>query len=382
MKKLTKKEFIEKAKKVHGEKYDYSKTEYINSRTKVCIICPEHGEFWQTPNSHLSGDGCKKCSNEKKSKCKSKKTNDFIKEAREIHGNKYDYSKVEYINTHTKVCIICPEHGEFWQTPSHHLGGHECKKCSDIKKGKKIYNKEYFITKSNEVHNNKYDYSKVVYKDNYTKVCITCKIHGDFFQAPYMHIFGQGCPKCGNYMKNKDRTKNVEDFIKDAKKVHGEKYDYSKVKYVNNHTKVCIICPEHGEFWQTPNRHLSNNGCPVCRESKSEKEIENMLNINGIIHERWKKFDWLGKQSIDFYIPSVNIGIECQGIQHFFSSKNKKSFYTVEKINEIQKRDSIKKELCEKNGIKLLYYSNFVIDFPYDVITDKNKLLKIIKDYV
>ena len=155
-----------------------------------------------------------------------------------------------------------------------------------------------------------------------------------------------------------------------------------KVKYVNNHTKVCIICPEHGEFWQTPNRHLSNNGCPVCRESKSEKEIENMLNINGIIHERWKKFDWLGKQSIDFYIPSVNIGIECQGIQHFFSSKNKKSFYTVEKINEIQKRDSIKKELCEKNGIKLLYYSNFVIDFPYDVITDKNKLLKIIKDYV
>ena len=113
MRKLTTYEFIEKAKKVHGDKYDYSKVEYVNSRTKICIICPQHGEFWQTPNAHLMKEGCPKCKGENVSKVNRRTTNEFIEKAKKVHGDKYDYSKVDYKNNSTKVCIICPIHGEF-----------------------------------------------------------------------------------------------------------------------------------------------------------------------------------------------------------------------------------------------------------------------------
>ena len=124
-KKKTKEEFIAKAKLVHGDKYDYSKVEYVGALTKVCIICPKHGEFCQEANSHLRGQGCPKCKYEKQT-CT---TDEFIAKAKKIHGDKYDYSKVEYVNDRTKVCIICPKHGEFWQTPNHHLSGCGCPKC-------------------------------------------------------------------------------------------------------------------------------------------------------------------------------------------------------------------------------------------------------------
>ena len=127
MKKLTTEEFIEKARKIHGGKYDYSKVEYINNRTKVHIICPEHGEFWQRAKEHLRGKGCKICGGNAKLT-----TEEFIEKAREIHSGKYDYSKVEYDGMEKKVCIICPEHGEFWQTPHNHLK-YGCFKCKPSK---------------------------------------------------------------------------------------------------------------------------------------------------------------------------------------------------------------------------------------------------------
>lgn len=127
--KTTQEEFISKAREVHGDKYDYSKVEYKGNKNKVCIICPEHGEFWQLPSSHLKGAGCPNCSGNKKYT-----TKEFIEKARKIHGDKYDYSKVEYVNSETKVCIICPEHGEFWQKPARHLMGQGCPNCWHIKK--------------------------------------------------------------------------------------------------------------------------------------------------------------------------------------------------------------------------------------------------------
>lgn len=130
-KKLTTQEFIEKARSLHGNKYDYSKVDYINNHTKVCIICPIHGEFLQTPNAHLMGQGCIKCSYMKCRNDRKLTLQEFISRARHIHGDKYDYSKVEYINTMTKVCIICPKHGEFWMKPNGHLNGQGCQKCYD-----------------------------------------------------------------------------------------------------------------------------------------------------------------------------------------------------------------------------------------------------------
>ena len=338
----TKEIFIEKARKVHGDKYDYSNVKYINNHTKVCIICPEHGEFWQTPHAHVDakqgcpkcgvikclasikkpreyyiecakkvhGDkydysktdgarshdkvliickkhgeflqtwhnhisikaGCPLCAIENTAKLRKKGVENFIIEANNIHNNKYDYSKVEYINGNTKVCIICPEHGEFWQTPNSHIFQKAgCPKCS-----KQFMDRDYFIECARKIHGNKYDYSKVEYVNNRTKVCIICPEHGEFWQTTHNHLAGAGCGQCAKNYSNKDL------FIEKAKKIHGDKYDYSKVEYINNHTKVCIICPVHGEFWQTPNCHLNGQGCPKCRMPYLERKMELFLEENNI----------------------------------------------------------------------------------------------------
>ena len=261
MSKITTNEIIAKAKLVHGDKYDYSKVDYVKDYIKVCIICPEHGEFWQRPHAHLQGQGCPKC----KSKKQTCTTDEFIAKAKKIHGDKYDYSKVKYIDTKSKVCVVCPEHGEFWQKPSNHLSGQGCPKCkADKTRERLILSKEGFIKKANEKHRDKYNYDKVEYNGAHTKVCIICPEHGEFWQTPNHHLSGCGCHKCGV----EKQTSTKEEFIKKAKEIHGDKYDYSKVDYSNAHTKVCIICPNHGEFWQTPNNHLRGQGCPKCKRNK------------------------------------------------------------------------------------------------------------------
>jgi hypothetical protein len=240
---------VKEFKKIHGNKYDYSKVKYVGSDEKVTIICPIHGEFEQTPNMHLQGNGCPICGGSIKST-----TPEFIKKAKKIHGDKYDYSKVKYINSTTKVTIICKEHGEFEQTPKCHLNGRSCPFCHGRGKTTKSIIKEF-----KKVHGNKYDYSKVKYVDWKTKVIIICKEHGEFEQNPNNHLYGKGCSKCAGVMKS-----STPEFIKKAKKVHGNKYDYSKFKYVDWKTKGIIICPIHGKFEQTPNGHLNGRGCPQC----------------------------------------------------------------------------------------------------------------------
>ena len=287
-KRMTTKEFIEKAKAVHGDKYDYSKVDYVNSSTPVCIICSEHGEFWQIPGSHTNKhQGCPKCYGTPK-----KTTEQFVEEARKIHGDKYDYSKVNYENALTKVCIICPKHGEFWQKPNDHLNGHGCCFCSGVANK----TTEQFIEEARKVHGDKYDYSKVNYINSGTKVCIICPKHGKFLQTPNSHLNGmQGCAKCAKENVGISKRIGIEQFIERARKVHGDKYDYSKVNYVNGHEKVCIICPEHGEFWQAPSRHLYGQGCPVCADCvklTTESFIERARKIHGDRYD-YSKVDYV-----------------------------------------------------------------------------------------
>jgi hypothetical protein len=352
-KKLTTEQFIEKSQKVHGDKYDYSKVEYVNNKTKVCIKCPEHGEFWQTPGDHLQGQGCPECVADNKRKT----TEEYIKEAQKVHGDKYDYSKVKYININTKVCIICPIHGEFWQRPDNHLQGKGCPDC--IRK-----TTEQFIEKAIKKHGYKYDYSKVEYIDAKTKVCIICPKHGEFWQTPNNHLMGYACPECGG-----SKRKTTEQFIEKSKEVHGDKYDYSKVDYVNNKTKVCIICPEHGEFYQAPGDHLSGSGCPKCNSSKLEVEISNCCPE----FEHEKTFDWLkdkGSLRLDFYDDDLKLGIECQGIQHFTPVKH---FGGKRGFNNRLKRDKLKYKQCHEHGIDIVYY--FLEDFSrYDLDFYKDKI--------
>jgi very-short-patch-repair endonuclease len=208
MKLSTTEEFIIKINKIHNNKYDYSIVNYINNKTKIEIICKEHGIFEQKPNNHLNGQSCpNKCS-----KCshpsKRSTTEEFITKANEIHNNKYDYSKLNYINAKTKVNIICSEHGMFEQILNSHLDGKGCKKCAINKQFLTI---EEFIKRSNQVHDNKYDYSLSNYKNNRTKIKIICKKHGKFNQKVNDHLNGSGCSICNsskgelkiiNFLKN------------------------------------------------------------------------------------------------------------------------------------------------------------------------------------
>ncbi|MBR6516657.1 MAG: hypothetical protein IKT40_07340 [Bacilli bacterium] len=220
---------------------------------------------------------------------------------------------------------------------------------------------EEFIKEARLRHGDKYDYSKVNYINTHTKICIICPIHGEFYQIPKLHISGSKCPKC-SYIERGDKCrKTFEEFIKDAKLIHGDKYDYSKVEYINAKTKVCIVCPKHGEFLQTPNDHLIGKGCPICNESKLEIKIKKFLLDNNIEFEYQKKFDWFGKQSLDFYIPNNNIAIECQGKQHFgYGGWTNK--FDFDKLFEL---DMLKNKLCAENGINLIYFSDN-IDYDQD----------------
>lgn len=186
-------QFIEKARKKHSNKYNYSKVNYIRGDKKVTIICPDHGEFEQTPGNHLAGRGCIKCRNEYNSKFNLFTTEQFIKRSKVIHNNKYDYSKSIYSGKRNLINIICPVHGEFSQLAGNHLQGRGCSKCHfDNKK----LTTEQFIERANKVHNNKYIYSKVIYKGCFNKLNILCPIHGEFEQVSNYHLQGNGCPKC------------------------------------------------------------------------------------------------------------------------------------------------------------------------------------------
>lgn len=347
--------FIQRARQVHGNKYDYSKVDYKGIKKDVIIICPIHGEFKQRADRHLEGKGCVKCGHIKGGLKRTMSQDDFIAKAKAIHGDKYDYSKVNFTNVDTKVCIICPKHGEFWQVPANHLRGCRCRNCN-------YGDTESFIKEASIIHNNKYDYSQVEYVDSKTPVTIICPIHGPFQQAPSNHLAGHGCSKCAVEVVAKTITKSQEQFILDAIKVHGNRYDYSNVQYINSTTKVCIICPEHGEFWQTPTHHLSGNGCPKCNSSKGELFIENYLknyNINFINQYSIDipiSINSSGKAYIDFYLPDFNLFIEYNGEQHY---KPISRFGGILKFEQQSKRDSFVRDYIQSLGKTL-------IEIPYN----------------
>ena len=230
-------------------------------------------------------------------------TEQFIERAKSVHGNKYDYSKVEYIDSKTKVCIICPKHGEFWQIPFGHLNGANCPECNSKKK----QTQEEIIDRFKQIHKDRYDYSKVKYKNILTDVCIICHKHGEFWQTPHSHLKGSGCPKCAKEYRASNQYIKEEEVLKRIKEIHGDKYDYSKFQYNGIMEKSCIICPKHGEFLQTPHSHLKGSGCPKCKNSVLENTVRLFLDRHNIdyVYQYFPKFlnDGIGHQSLDFYIP-------------------------------------------------------------------------------
>lgn len=365
-------EFILKARKIHGDIYDYSKSEYKDMNTIICIICPKHGIFWQTPYNHICGEGCPYCGQIKKLK---DSTIGFIESAKLIYGDIYDYTKVKYINSEKKVCITCPKHGDFWKSPHAHICGEGCPHC-----GKNInFTKKNFLKSSKIIYGSIYDYSKVKFIDLKTEVCIICQKHGKFYQKPYAHIRGEGCPHCEEERRIKLEK---EIFLKKAKDVHMDKYDYSKVVYKNMDYKVCITCSKHGDFWQTPYTHISGHGCPSCgqiipnKNSKISKKVEDKLKELNISFTKEQTFDWLKCKTnmyIDFYLPDYNIAIECHGLQHF---EPVNFFGGAEGYNERKYRDMLKYKLCSDHNIKIYYFSEYNTNYFEKIYCDENVLME------
>lgn len=290
-----------------------------------------------------------------------KTTEQFIEQARAIHGDKYDYSKTEYKGCKEKVCIIChekdefgEEHGEFWQTPDNHINGKQgCPKCG----GQTNVTTELFIKRARKVHGDKYDYSKVNYVNNRTNITIICPIHGEFVQLPANHLKGEGCYECGRVRTGDAKRVSVEESIRKAKMIHGDFYDYSKVTYNKIADKVTIICPKHGEFEQTMNNHLGGQGCPKCCQSKGEKAITNWLIDKNIKFISQYKIDidsninTSGNAFIDFYLPGHNMFIEYNGEQHYVA---KERFGGEIGLQRQQRRDEYVRNYCKEHNIKLI----------------------------
>lgn len=375
--------YIKKANKVWNNKYDYSKFIWKGINQKVCIICPEHGEFWQLPNNHLKGEcGCLQCRGKDKDFEKICNLEILIKKAKEKFGDKFNFDKTEFINSKTKIIITCPEHGDFEVLPYQFLQNKfGCPKCSSFLK----YTTEEFIELCKKTHSEyDYDYSKVVYTGSNNKITVICPKHGEFY--PYAGTFLQGDNECIKCIHDSYRLGNKE-FIKRAKEIHGNYYDYNKVKYVNLKTPVVIICPKHGEFEQIPYNHLKGCNCPKCaREntipSKGEMYVKQILEKYSIpyVYQKELIIDKIARNSnlivVDFVIKYNNkfYFIEYNGKQHY---QYIPFFHTGGEIDfeKQQRRDQLLRNFCELHKDKIS-----LLEIPYTVKEEeiKTKILNFI----
>lgn len=357
---LTTLEFIERAEAVHGDYYDYSLVEYKSTHDKVKILCKLHGVFLQSPHDHIKGVGCPLCAIEKRNDIFwGESSLNFFDKAHLVHGDRYDYSLVEYKTATSKVVIICKKHGSFKQTPNGHLSGSGCPMCQrDALREYFQMELGEFIERAIVVHNNKYDYSLVEYVNAHTKVKIICPIHGEFIQEPNIHLkMGCGCPVCGKDRVREKRKLGKDNFIKRAIVVHGGKYDYSQVNYINEKTKVKILCHEHGVFMQTPTGHMSGKGCSKCKTSKGERRISMILenhNIKYVTQKPIKSIGGGGRYRYDFFIPDYNVFIEYHGKQHFVAVD---LFGGENALMQLKKNDEYKKQYVIDNGFIFREYT-------------------------
>ena len=288
-------------------------------------------------------------------------TEEFVKKAKKIHGNKYDYHLIDYKNVHTKIKIICPEHGEYMVTPANHIFRKAgCSECNNFYKS----NKKDFIKKSNKIYNNFFNYDLVKYKDYQTKVKIICPVHGTFEQSPKQHFKNIGCLKCKNEI---NMSNSLDNFKKKASEIHNDEYDYSKSIYKSSNSKIIISCRKHGFFEQRVDHHLSGSKCPKCKSiiSKPEIEVQDFIKSLGFkIITNSRKI--INPYELDIYIPSLNKAIEFNGTYWHYECKNCKH----------KGYHSTKSKLCKSLNINLLHIREDLWK------KDKEKMKKVIHKFL
>lgn len=348
---FTTEQFVAKANSVHGDKYDYSRTQYTNGHTKVEVICREHGSFWQAPENHAQGAGCPACAVRDRSAALRHNKASFIDKANSVHGDKYDYSRVIYTNSKHRVEIVCPEHGVFLQAPYDHVTGHGCPMCGWRSV---LVSAAAFAEEARKVHGDRYDYSRVKFVNSRQGVEIVCTTHGPFWQLPHVHISGGGCPTCSYAMRGLSCRNTLAGFLAKAAVVHGSKYDYSRVVYDTSQEKVEILCPVHGSFMQRPNDHIQGKGCPSCaiRYSSQEDFIAGFIESHGFNVQRRAKPEWMDGLELDIFVPEVNLAIEFNGTPFHASAG---ALYRDKPV----KYHHDKWRLCRDNGIRLMQVYDF-----------------------
>ena len=399
-KQLTNEVFIERAINVHGDKYDYSKIQYVNSSTKLIFICKEHGEFLQRPDMHLNGSGCKKCGLKNMVEKQSLTNKIFIERAINVHGDKYDYSKTEYVNSEEKLLIICKDHGEFFQIPHNHLNGKGCPKCAnESTKNKLCSSNEEFIERSIKLHNNdNYSYHKVEYINSTIPVCIHCMVndtdgnsHGDFFQTPGNHLQGQGCPKCTNKSTSngeKELIKYLSNFVEVEAHNRNILKDNKELDIYIPSLKIAI--EYNGLYWHSElskDKHYHKDKTKEC-SNKDIKLIhvfeDEWLNKNNIVKSRLLNI--IGITKTKYFarkttIKVVNISdernfLEQNHIQGYVASKICYGLYLDNKLISIMSFGNLRKNLgneSKENFYELLRFCNLN---NTTVIGGASKLLK------
>lgn len=249
--KLTTELFLQKVELIHGNRYSYDRVDVKGACINIIIGCISHGNFEQQPRMHLSGQGCPTCAREYTGICNSLKFAEFINRASEIHNNKYSYIEETYVNATTTICICCPVHKEFYQTPVSHLSGRGCSRCGLLSRAvKRTFTNEDYINKAIAVHNNKYSYENIVYIKSCNKIEIFCKVHGNFWQIAADHINGAGCPKCCSIGTSKGEKEwldflNIPLEFRNQRIIIGERF--YKPDAVDTENK--IVYEYNGDYW-------------------------------------------------------------------------------------------------------------------------------------
>jgi len=371
--KKTFEDYIKDFNVIHDSYYIYPKHQIIDgNRSKIKIDCPKHGEFVQQISAHKSGQGCPKCAKNKTAQSKKLNTSIFIKDAINIHGNIYDYTDSIYIDNKTKVSIICPDHGVFYQTRNNHIIQKQgCPQCG-LKKRKnpKTLTTLQFIEKSKTIHADLYDYTNVDYVNSKTPVKLICKHHGEFNIIPYNHLRGSGCKQCKVEQQRFKLSRKTE-YVGRVNLIHNDKYNYPffDTEYINVGSKLTIICPKHGEFTQIAKDHLRGCGCPKCSNqiSKYEEFIKDYLEKNNIKYKQGDR-DLIKPYEIDFLLPEHNIAIEINGVYWHGEQSGKDKYYHKNKT-----------DMCKDLGYKLIHFFEDDLQKERMVLSKLNTLLKINK---
>jgi Zn finger protein HypA/HybF involved in hydrogenase expression len=194
-------------------------------------------------------------------------TEDFVQAASIKHDNKYSYEKLVYVNRRSDVEITCPAHGNFWQNAGHHLNGSGCPECKKEQlKKTKTKDVEYFLNRLQELETHKHvSLDKSTFSGMCTEATFSCSTHGNFTSLPTLVLQNKaGCPKCGHKNAKRPIQTNYDELIETLNKIHNNKYDYSNLQPLRVKAKQPIICPEHGEFYQSLSAHKQGSGCPSC----------------------------------------------------------------------------------------------------------------------